>query len=229
MIGNIAGGLVGPLVNFRAIQADYLTANARQLQSIYNYQRVIINAFTEVINRITMVENYSKSIEIKKQQVERLVASVETARLLYQNAQTEYIDVLFAQRDMWDARAVLIETKQQQLSAVINTYQALGGGWQKVPAVPAPPPVAAACLLQPGRRRRRMIRRSQITYRRRSVIRRPVEPGLLNDKSLDSMQLKGTLIRTVMSGIFPGLALMRSPAEAGDTSKLAFSGSERSP
>ena len=49
VVGGIAGGVVGPLINFRAIKADYLTANARQLQSIYNYQRVILNAFTEVI------------------------------------------------------------------------------------------------------------------------------------------------------------------------------------
>ena len=71
-IGNIAAGLVGPLVNKRAIRAQYLTANARQMQAIYSYQRVILEAFTQVINRVTMVENYSKSIEIKKQQLKTL-------------------------------------------------------------------------------------------------------------------------------------------------------------
>jgi outer membrane protein, multidrug efflux system len=142
--GNIAGGVVGPLFNFRAIQAQYMTANAMQLQSLYNYQRVIVNAFTEVINRMAKVENYARSVEIKKMQVERLVASVETANRLFQNAQTEYIDVLFAQRDLWDARADLIDTKQEQLSAVVSVYQALGGGWlqyhlaQHDPKMPMP-------------------------------------------------------------------------------------------
>ena len=128
VIGDIAGGLVGPLVNKRAIRAQYLTANARQLQAIYNYQRVILNAFTQVINRMTMVENYSKSIEIKKQQLKTLEAAVEFADDLFQNARIEYIDVLFAQRDLRDARVVLIDTKTEQLSAIVNTYQALGGG-----------------------------------------------------------------------------------------------------
>src|SRR4029077_12475941 len=96
VIGDIAGGLVGPLINKRAIRAQYLTANARQLQTIYNYQRVILNAFTEVVNRVSMVEKYSKSIEIKKQQLASLEASVEVASNLFQNARTEYIDVLFA-------------------------------------------------------------------------------------------------------------------------------------
>ena len=128
VIGDIAGGLVGPLVNKRAIRAQYLTANARQLQAIYNYQRVILNAFTEVINRMTMVENYSKSIEIKKQQLRTLEAAVEVANNLFQNARIEYLDVLFAQRDLRDARVVLIDTKTEQLAAIVNTYQALGGG-----------------------------------------------------------------------------------------------------
>ena len=98
------------------------------MESIYNYQRVILNAFTEVINRMSMVQNYSRSIEIKKQQLASLEASVDVAGKLFQTARVEYIDVLLAQRDLLDARMVLIETKKQQLSAIVNTYQALGGG-----------------------------------------------------------------------------------------------------
>jgi NodT family efflux transporter outer membrane factor (OMF) lipoprotein len=128
LIGNLAGELVVPLINKKAIQADYLSANARQLQSVYNYQRVILNAFTEVVNRVSMAENYRRSIEIKKQQLQSLEASVEAASKLFQAARAEYIEVLFAQRDLQEARAVLIETKQQQLSAIVNAYQALGGG-----------------------------------------------------------------------------------------------------
>ena len=39
------------------------------------------------------------------------------------------MDVLFAQRDFLDARRVLIETKREQLSAIVKAYQALGGGY----------------------------------------------------------------------------------------------------
>lgn len=128
LIYSVAGNLVGPLINRTAIRADYQNANARQLQAIYSYQQVVINAFTEVINRINMVENYTKSIEIKKQQLDALEASVAAAANLFQNVRVEYMDVLFAQRDLIDARMVLIETKKEQLSALVNTYQALGGG-----------------------------------------------------------------------------------------------------
>ena len=130
VVGSIAAGMVGPLINKRAIQADYLNANARQLQAVYNYQRVILEAFTEVINRVAKLQNYSQSIDVKKQQVVALVASVESASNLFQAARPEvdYMDVLFSQRDLLDARRVLIETKLEQLTAIVDTYQALGGG-----------------------------------------------------------------------------------------------------
>jgi len=134
---NAAGDLTAPLINKRAIQAEYLSANARQLESLYNYQRVILNAFAEVVNRVSMAENYRRSIEVKKQQLAALEAAVDTATKLFQAARIEYLDVLLAQRDLFDARTVLIDTKRQQLSAIVNAYQALGGGGNMLP-VPDP-------------------------------------------------------------------------------------------
>jgi outer membrane protein, multidrug efflux system len=130
VVGDIAAGLVGPLINKRAIRAQYLTANARQLQAIYNYQRVILDAFTQVTNRINLVDNYSRSIEMKKQQLATLERAVTVAEDLFQNARAgvDYLDVLFAQNALRDGRVALIDNKTEQLAAVVNTYQALGGG-----------------------------------------------------------------------------------------------------
>lgn len=148
LIGSVAGDLVTPLINKKAIRAEYLSANAKQLQTVYNYQRVILNAFTEVINRMSKVENYSRSVAIKKQQVAALEASVAVASNLFQNARIEYIDVLLAQRDLWDARLELIDTRQQHLSAIVNAYQALGGGLVGFPRF-GPPGQPAAGLCPP--------------------------------------------------------------------------------
>ncbi len=128
LIYNVAGDLVAPVINRKAIKAEYMTANSRQLQAVYEYQRTILTAFTEVINYMNKVDNYAKSIEIKKQQLDALQSSVENATNLFQNARAEYIEVLLSQRDLMEARMVTIETKQEQLSAVVNAYQALGGG-----------------------------------------------------------------------------------------------------
>jgi outer membrane protein TolC len=130
LAAQVVGNMLVPFINRKAIKADYFTANARQLQAIYNYQRVVLNAFAEVVNRMSKVQNYLTSIDIKREQVKALEAAVEDAMSLYQAARLEvkYIDVLLAQRDLWEARRVLIDTKREQLSAIVNTYQALGGG-----------------------------------------------------------------------------------------------------
>ena len=57
-VANAAGELVAPLINRKAIQAEYMNANARQLQALYDYQRTVINAFTEVVNSMNKVQNY---------------------------------------------------------------------------------------------------------------------------------------------------------------------------
>jgi NodT family efflux transporter outer membrane factor (OMF) lipoprotein len=128
MLVSFAADMVVPLINKRAIRADYKTANARQLQAVYDYQRVILKAYTEVVTRVAKVQNYSRSIEVRKQQVASLLSAVDVATRLFQAARAEYLDVLFSQRDLWDARFELIESKLQQLSAIVGVYQALGGG-----------------------------------------------------------------------------------------------------
>ncbi|WP_246146419.1 TolC family protein [Rubripirellula lacrimiformis] len=128
LIYNVAGDLVAPLINKKAIKADYRSANAKQIQVVYNYQRTVLNAFTEVINYMAKVDNYGKSIEIKKQQLASLEGSVDSATKLFQNARGEYLDVLLSQRDMMESKMILIETKQEQLAATVKAYQALGGG-----------------------------------------------------------------------------------------------------
>ncbi|MCC7424094.1 MAG: efflux transporter outer membrane subunit [Planctomycetaceae bacterium] len=128
LIYHAAADLAGPLINRKAIQAEYMSANARQLQAVYNYQLVLLTAFTEVVNYVAKADNYTRSIEVKKQQLESLEASVDAATKLFQNARAEYVEVLLAQRDLRDARMGLIDTKNEQLSAIVNAYQALGGG-----------------------------------------------------------------------------------------------------
>jgi hypothetical protein len=128
MLYRAGGDLVAPILNRKAIRADYMSANARQIQAVYEYQQTVLNAYVEVVNRMSKVENYGQSINIKKEQLASLEASVDNATKLFQNARAEYMEVLLAQRDMMEAKMVLIETKQQQLAAIVNTYQALGGG-----------------------------------------------------------------------------------------------------
>jgi len=129
MLFTLAGELVAPLVNRNAIKAYYYSANSKQLQAVYNYDRTVLNAYTEVVNQLSNIDNLAKSYDLKSQQVQALTESINISTILFRSARADYMEVLLTQRDALESKFELVETRKQQLNAVINVYQALGGGW----------------------------------------------------------------------------------------------------
>ncbi len=130
MLFSLAGDLIAPVINRNAIQAEFSNANARQIQAMYNYERVILNAYIEVATQQSKISNLEKSYDLKSQQVEALNRSISAAIDLYKSARADYLEVLLTQRDAVETKLELIETKKEQLNAVINIYRNLGGGWK---------------------------------------------------------------------------------------------------
>lgn len=126
---NLAGELMAPLINRRAIKANYFNANARQIQAVYNYERSILNAHLEVVNQLSGIDNYSKSFETKAKEAAILTQSITISNDLFRFARADYIEVLLTQREALESRINLIEIKLKQLEAKVNIYKALGGGW----------------------------------------------------------------------------------------------------
>lgn len=130
LLYSLTGDLVAPLVNRNAIKADYNSANAKQIQAVYNYERTILNAYVEVANQLARINNLEKSYDLKAQEVEALNQSVVISNMLFASARADYMEVLMTQRDALESRFDLIETKMQQMNAMVNIYRALGGGWK---------------------------------------------------------------------------------------------------
>lgn len=139
MMYSLAGHLTAPLLNRAAITAQYRSANARQLQAVFGYERTVLQAFTDVANQLAMIGNLQKSYELEAQQVEKLGSAVEVSNILFRAARADYMEVLLTRRDSLDAQLELLETKKRQLLALVNVYQALGGGWDPGQTPAAPP------------------------------------------------------------------------------------------
>ncbi|GAB4193128.1 MAG: TolC family protein [Thermoflexibacter sp.] len=127
---SLAGDAIAPLVNRNAIKATYFNANAKQIQTLYNYQRSIINAYIEVLNQLAKAENYSQSYQVKRQEVEILNQSVDIANNLYRNARADYMEVLLTQREALNEKLELVDVKARFLESKVGLYRALGGGWR---------------------------------------------------------------------------------------------------
>lgn len=130
MMYSMAGDLVAPLVNRNAIKSVYKSASARQIQTVYEYERSILNAYLEVVNQSSKIENLGKSYELKAQQVEALTTSVDISGNLFRSARADYMEVLLTQREALEARFELIDLKMKQMEARVHIYRSLGGGWQ---------------------------------------------------------------------------------------------------
>lgn len=130
MLASLVGDLVGPLVNKNAITAQYYNANASQIQAIYDYERTVLNAYIEVLTQTAGIDNLAGSYELKANAVKALSESIQISNDLYLSARADYMEVLLTQRDALESKFELVETKKQQLSATVNLYHALGGGWK---------------------------------------------------------------------------------------------------
>lgn len=135
---NIVGNLTAPLLNRRAIEADYRVANAEQIQAVFDFERTLLVAYTEVANQLSSVRNQSQRYQLITKQVETLKKAIDVSIVLYRSARAEYMEVLMTRRDALEAEIELIEARKAQLRAMVKIYQALGGGWQPEAAPAAP-------------------------------------------------------------------------------------------
>ena len=125
----LAGDMVAPLINRNAIKAMYYNANDKQLQAVFDYEKTILNAHIEVLNGMSKIANLAKSYDQKEHQVVALTNSIEITNKLFMSARADYMEVLLTQRDALESKLQLVETKKEQLSARVNLYKSLGGGW----------------------------------------------------------------------------------------------------
>lgn len=127
---SLSGDVFAPLINRRAIEAVYQNASAEQIEAAYEYELTVLTAVAEVTNSLSKLDNLEKSAEARRHQIASLEQSIDIANRLFSSAHGEYLEVLLAQREALEARSEFIETRQQQMAALVDLYQALGGGWQ---------------------------------------------------------------------------------------------------
>ncbi len=130
IIASLFGDLMSPLINKNEIKANFNNSNNKKIQAVYLFEQSILNAFIEVSNQVSNLENLSKSYELKSSEVEVLNQSVKISNSLFNSARADYIEVLLTQEEVLSSKFELVEIKKNQLSAYVNIYKSLGGGWQ---------------------------------------------------------------------------------------------------
>ena len=132
---------VGPAVQWRIFDAGRIRANikvqnARQEQALANYENTTLLAFEDVENALTA---YAKE-QIRRQQLEAAVTSSEEslrlANQLYANGLSNFINVLDAERSLYQAQDALVQSDRTISANLIALYKSLGGGWETLDRQP---------------------------------------------------------------------------------------------
>lgn len=127
---NLAGSLTAPLFSRGANIARLEAAKAQQQQAMNNFEYTLMSASAEVSDAMTLYEKSAEKQLSLQQQAEKLALAVDYTQELLQLGSygTTYLDVLTAQQSLLSAQISAINARNSEARALINLYQALGGG-----------------------------------------------------------------------------------------------------
>jgi outer membrane protein, multidrug efflux system len=121
--------LTGPLLNAVSLGFQQDAAEAQARQAVAQYKQTILTAFKEVEDALAGVSTAREQAAAQERQVNALKAALRLANLRYKGGLANYLDVLIAQRNLFDAELALATTQRLYLTSVVQLYKALGGGW----------------------------------------------------------------------------------------------------
>ena len=124
LVFNALGGLTAPLINKKAIQANFAQADALQIEALYNYDKTLLTAFIETSTLQSKISNIKLLQQFKQKQSDALIRAVSAAQKLYLNNRATYLEVIDSERGQLDCKMELIDAKSQQLSTLIEMYSA---------------------------------------------------------------------------------------------------------
>ena len=126
---SVGGSILGPLFNFNKNSARVEVEEAKTRQSLFNFERTVLNAFREVEDALVDIETYKREVEAKERQVKAAKNAESLSRYRYDQGVASYLEVLDTERTSFSSALDLSQTKQNYLTTYIKLYKALGGGW----------------------------------------------------------------------------------------------------
>ena len=129
-VWTLAGTLTQPIFEGGRLKSGVRLAEAQDEQLLLAYQQAIQGAFRDVSNALVA---YRKNREFRIQQQNLVDSARDAARLSeirFKAGSTDYLEVLTNETNSFSAELALAQAQGSELSALVQLYQALGGGWE---------------------------------------------------------------------------------------------------
>ena len=130
LFGSAVGSLIQPIINQRQIRTQHEVALTNQQISYLNYRKTILTAGREVSDALFSFNAQSELISIKQREYESYAQATDFSQQLVNHGMANYLEVLRAAENELQARLNYVNARYGELSAIVQLYRALGGGWK---------------------------------------------------------------------------------------------------
>ena len=128
MLLSAVGSLVQPIFQHGQIVAGLKVAKMQYEQAFNSWQQSILSAGSEVSNALVLYNSSDEKSQIEARQIEVLKKNVEDTKALMASSGSTYLEVIQAQSSLLNAQLSKVADDFYKMQAVVNLYQALGGG-----------------------------------------------------------------------------------------------------
>jgi len=128
-IFNIGVNIFQPLFNAGQNKARVEVEIARTEQLLNAYEFTVNQAFREVEDSLIAITTYRAETAARDMQLKAARNATTLSRARYNGGVTSYLEVLDTERSLFNAEISATSTRRERLTAVVNLYKALGGGW----------------------------------------------------------------------------------------------------
>jgi outer membrane protein, multidrug efflux system len=128
-VWNYAGTFTGPIFTAGAIRGQVNQAEAGQQAALTAYQQAIQNAFADVENSLVSRQKLGEQLAAEQKRVTAYQEYTRLAWLQYNGGYTPYLNVLYAEAQLFPAELNVVQVRANAFSALTNIYKAMGGGW----------------------------------------------------------------------------------------------------
>lgn len=127
-----------PIFNAGQLAGNLDVAKARRDIAVADYERTIQSAFRDVSDALVRRRQLGLQVESVRTMLAALQERARLAQLRFDNGRSAYLEVLDAQRDLFDTEQTLVQLRRAELASGIALYAALGGGFVANPIIHIP-------------------------------------------------------------------------------------------
>jgi NodT family efflux transporter outer membrane factor (OMF) lipoprotein len=129
LFGLVGGGLTQPLFQRKQLKTQYELAKIDRERSVIQFRQSVLVAVGEVSDALGRIEKLKEQRIVVANRVITLQKAITNANSLFRNGMANYLEVITAQSNVLQSELELASIKKGQLSAEVELYRSLGGGW----------------------------------------------------------------------------------------------------